>query len=417
MSEVHDLAARLDEQLADADTALARQYPGDRGGRQPLHTVYVPASSYAARTVPDWGGRALALLDEHAPDAASFARVVGLPEGLSEEVYARVRTKLRDEPIEDLRIDFEDGYGSPPDGDEDAAADRAADALAASLEAGTAAPFHGIRSKSFEPATRRRGLRTLDRFIGGLARSGAAGPGLRLTLPKVTSVEQVSAMVTACEWLEEAHELARGALRFEVQVETPQAVLGPDGTALVARMVHAGGSRLLGLHYGTYDYSASLGIAASQQSMEHPAADHAKAVMQVAAAGTGVAVSDGSTNVLPVGDRAAVHRGWALHYRLVRRSLERGFYQGWDLDPGQLPTRYAATFAFYREGFASAAGRLRALAGEGVSEYLDEPATAAALAGFVLRGLECGAIDVDEVSERAGLDRGRLAELARRRPG
>jgi hypothetical protein len=136
--------------------------------------------------------------------------------------------------------------------------------------------------------------------------------------------------------------------------------------------------------------------------------------MQVAAAGTGVLLSDGSTNVLPVGDEEAVRRGWALHARLVRRSLERGFYQGWDLHPAQLPTRYAATFAFYRDGFESAAARLRAYVGQGDSAYLDEPATAVALAGFVVRGVECGAVDDAEVSEKAGLDRAALARLARR---
>ena len=93
--------------------------------------------------------------------------------------------------------------------------------------------------------------------------------------------------------------------------------------------------------------------------MEHAVADYAKAVMQVAAAGTGVFVSDGSTNVLPVGDDAAVRRGWSLHRRLVRRSLERGYYQGWDLHPAQLPTRYAATYAFYRDGLPSAAAGSR----------------------------------------------------------
>ena len=127
-------------------------------------------------------------------------------------------------------------------------------------------------------------------------------------------------------------------LWFEIQVETPQAILGADGAATIARCVHAAPGRLSGLHYGTYDYSAALGIAAAHQSMEHPAADYAKAVMQVAAAGTGVRLVDGSTNVLPVGTRDEVVAAWRLHSRLVRRSLERGFYQGWDLHPAQLVT-------------------------------------------------------------------------------
>ena len=185
-------------------------------------------------------------------------------------------------------------------------------------------------------------------------------------------------------------------------------MLGPDGTALVARMVHAAGGRLTALHYGTYDYSAFCGIAAEQQSLEHPVADHAKLVMQAAAAGTGVRLSDGSTNVLPVGDADDVHAAWLNHHRLVTRSLEHGFYQGWDLHPGQLPTRYAATYAFFRTGLPRALDptqattprrRPRVMSG-GIA---DEPATARALADFVLRGLDCGAVDADEVREGCGL--------------
>ena len=99
--------------------------------------------------------------------------------------------------------------------------------------------------------------------------------------------------------------------------------------------------------------------------MEHPAADHAKAVMQVAAAGTGVRLSRRlDQRAAGRATRAAVHAAWRLHARLVRRSLERGFYQGWDLHPAQLPTRYAATYAFYRDGLPSAAARLRAYVGQ-----------------------------------------------------
>ena len=155
-------------------------------------------------------------------------------------------------------------------------------------------------------------------------------------------------MVVLCDKLEAAYGLPTATLRFEVQVELPSAVLGADGTATVARLITAAAGRCTGLHYGTYDYSAAAGVAAAYQSMDHPVADHAKAVMQAAAAGTGVRLSDGSTNVLPVGAPTRCTPAWALHARLVRRSLERGFYQGWDLHPAQLPTRYAATYAFFR---------------------------------------------------------------------
>lgn len=414
-SSIEDLADDLDARLAVADAALAAQYPGDRGVRQPVHTVYVPADRFTASTVADWGQAALDVLQRHGADPVRFADATGMPVDLVEEVYPLVRRKLGAEPIEDLRIDVEDGFGTRSDDEEDAAVLAAARALAKSVRQGTAAPFHGIRFKSFEAPTRRRGLRTLDLFLRELLHEGGLTDGFLLTLPKVTSVDQVEAMVAACQWLERSHGLPDGRLGFEIQVETPQSILGPDGTALVARMIHGAQGRCTALHYGTYDYSASTGIAAAYQSMEHPAADHAKAVMQVAAAGTGVLLSDGSTNVLPVGDDPAVRTGWTLHARLVRRSLERGFYQGWDLHPAQLPTRYAATYAFYRGGFASASARLRAYTGGGDSQYLDEPATAVSLAGFVVRGLESGALEESEVTQRIGIDRAGLSQLARRR--
>jgi citrate lyase beta subunit len=407
----------LDARLADADAALAHQFPGERATRQPVHTVYVPADRYDAGLVPRWGAEALRALDEHGGSAEEYAATLGLPAELAEDVLARVRAKLASEPVEDLRIDFEDGYGVRTEAEEDAAVEAAAAALVKSIDGGQGAPFHGIRFKSFEAPTRSRGVRTLARFVEAVVVDGAAPPGFVVTLPKVTSVDQVAAMVHVCDRLESALGLASRDLGFEIQVETPQAILGPDGTSLVARMVHASGGRCTGLHYGTYDYSASCGIAAAYQSMEHPAADHAKAVMQVAAAGTGVRLSDGSTNVLPVGDRDHVHAAWALHARLVRRSLERGFYQGWDLHPAQLPSRYAATYAFYREGLPAAAERLRDYVAQVSSGVMDEPATARALADFIVRGLDCGAVDDSEVLELTGIDRARLDLLARRSVG
>jgi citrate lyase beta subunit len=412
---IDDLATELDRRLASADAALAGQYAGDRGVRQPVHTVYVPADRYDAGTVPAWRASAQEALAAYGSSAEELAAVTGMADHLVRDVYPRVQAKLTDEPIEDLRIDFEDGFGQRPDEQEDDAAVSAAHALADSVRTGTAAPFNGIRFKSFEAPTRRRGLRTLDLFVGALAAAGGLTEGFVVTLPKVTSVDQVAAMVLACERIEQAHGLAQGSLRFEIQVETPQSILGADGTVLVARMIHASAGRCTSLHYGTYDYSASCGIAAAYQSMEHPAADHAKAVMQVAAAGTGVHLSDGSTNVLPVGGRDAVHPAWRLHTRLVRRSLERGFYQGWDLHPAQLPTRYLATYGFYREGLPAAAARLRAYTDGGDSGYLDEPATAAALSAFLLRGVECSAIEPGELATLTGVGMPRIAALARRR--
>ncbi|MFD7614935.1 DUF6986 family protein [Streptomyces sp. NPDC059828] len=399
--------------LAPVDSELARRYPGDPGIRQPVHTVYVPGEVFSAGTVRSWGDQALAALDEHAPDAEALALVLGLSGELAEPVYARVRAKLEREPIEDLRVDFEDGYRGI---DEDTDAARAA-RLLAEADPDTTAPYTGIRMKCMEAAVRDRGIRTTDIFLSGLMEQGGLPDGLMLTLPKVTYPEQVAAFVRLLEAFEKAHRLESGRIGFEIQIETSQAILAADGTATVARMIDAAEGRATGLHYGTFDYSACLGVSAAYQASDHPVADHAKAIMQVAAAGTGVRVSDGSTNVLPVGSTEHVHEAWRLHYGLTRRALARAYYQGWDMHPAHLPTRYAAVFAFYREGMAAAAARLAAYAARTEGDIMDEPATAKALGGYLLRGLECGALDEAEVTGLTGLSRSGIEAYARPRRG
>jgi citrate lyase beta subunit len=373
-------AAELDALCAPADAALAAHYPGPPAGRQPVHTVYVPADRVGPSLVDEWGAAALGFL--------------GVYDG--DEVRPRVEAKLRAEPVEDLRVDCEDGYGVRDDATEDRDVVAAASAL---RSAPRRPPFVGVRVKSFEAPARRRAARSLELFLA------AYGAPFTITLPKVSHPAQVGALVRLCGRLEDAYGV--GPLSFEVQVELPAAVLGADGAATVARLITAAEGRCTGLHYGTYDYSAAVGVAAAYQSMEHPAADHAKAVLQVAAAGRGVRVSDGSTNVLPVGDPGQVRAAQRLHARLVRRSLERGFYQGWDLHPGQLATRFGATYTFFRDGLPAARRRLRDYLDRRDSGTADEPATARALAGYLERGLDCGALDPDD----AGFTRAELAAL------
>ena len=414
MLSSEDLAS-IDRRLAETDRLLAARYPGDQGARQPVHTVYVPADTYTPDLPERWGAEALSAVESFG-GAEALALALGIDEALAPRVAARVLDKLATEPIEDLRLDFEDGYGIHAEEEEDAHAAGAASAVTDAIASGQAPPFIGIRFKSLHEPTRRRGLRTLDLFLGGLLAGGDLPDRLVLTLPKVSTVSQVEAMVFACERLEAAHGISHGRLRFEVQVETPQLILGADGTAPVATMLHSSAGRITGLHYGTYDYSAYLGIAAGFQSMEHPVADHAKQVMQVAVAGTGVRLSDGSSNVLPVGDQAAVLAAWQLHARLVRRSLERGYYQGWDLHAAQLPSRFIATYGFYLDGLAEACARLRDYLHRADSGYMDEPATVRALAGFIGRAVACGAATPDEVALATGIDSAQLAELAHPSP-
>lgn len=388
--------------------------------RQPVHTVYEGAHLFRVNAARELGDAALAALKEHAPTAGTFASALGVaPSARFEEIHERVLRRLRDDPVEDYRIDFEDGYGVHSDEEEDACATAAASGVAAAHAAAALSPFHGIRIKSLESRTAARALRTLEIFLTTLAAEGRGiPPGFVVTLSKITSPEQPARLADALEALESRLGLPDRSLTFEIMVETPQTIFAPDGRVALPDLVRSGRGRCVGAHFGTYDYTASLGIAAAHQRMAHPACDFARHVMQVSLAGTGVALSDGSTNVLPAGPTTAVHAAWRLHYADVRRSLEGGFYQGWDLHPAQLATRFAANFGFFLEGKRAAAERLRAAlesgtavgaaAGAPSAAVLDDPATGQALLSFFLRGKNCGAFSETDAAQ-AGVSPEELA--------
>ncbi len=411
--------------LASANEAFARRYPGETLRRQPVHTVYGGAHLFRSDTAPKLGALALRSFHDYAPTPDLLAAALGLSEGPAAIIAARVAEKLRREPVEDFRIDFEDGYGHRPDAEEDGHALSAAREVATGMEARTLPSSIGIRIKPFTEELRARSFRTLDLFVTQLVRDAGRLPdAFVVTLPKVTVPEQTAVLAETLGSLEERLGLPARALYLEIMIETPQAIVGPSGEVSVGRLVEAGAGRCVAAHFGTYDYTASLNITASHQHMLHPACDFARAVMQVALAGTGVWISDGATNVLPVpphggGDRTltrreisenreAVHAAWKLHYDHVRHSLANAFYQGWDLHPAQLPTRYAALYAFFLEGLDTASARLRNFvekAGQAtlVGDVFDDAATGQGLLNFFLRGVSCGAITEEEATERSGL--------------
>jgi citrate lyase beta subunit len=398
------LATILDA-LDQANARAAAQFPGDSPARQPVHTVYGGAHLFKADMSPKLGAIALRALQEHAPDAGTFAEAIGLPASLADRIYLRVIDKLTREPIEDFRIDFEDGFGNRPDEEEDRFACAAADELAAGLAAHTLPPSIGIRIKPLNEELKRRSLRTFDLFLSRLEH---LPPNFVVTLPKVTSPEQVAALTAACDAFEYWRDLPHGTLRFELMVETTQSVFAADGSVALPRLIAEGRGRIVAAHFGTYDYTAACGITAAHQHMLHPVCDFAKHVMQVTLAGTGVWLSDGATNVMPIGARELVHRAWRLHAEHVRHSLETGFYQGWDLHPAQFPSRYAAVYAFFLEGLTAASERLKNFVQKAaqatlVGDVFDDAATGQGLLNYFLRALSCGAISEQEAVDMSGL--------------
>lgn len=416
--------AAWQSRLDSVSTRTARSFPGDLPDRQPVHVLYGGAHLFSPDTPAKLGAMARRALDEHAPDPDSLADAIGLPKGdLAEAVYGRIVDKLTREPIEDYRLDFEDGYGNRSDDEEDGHAISAATAVAAA----ELPPFIGIRLKSPTGDLGRRCLRTLDLFVTTLVeKAGALPANFRVTVPKLTDPEQVMVIDEALSELETKLDL--DPIPMELMLETPQMVIESDGTVGPRRYVNAAPVRVRAVHFGTYDYTASLSITAAHQSMTHPACDFARNVMQVSLAGTGVWLSDGATNVMPIGDTPTVHGAWRLHYTHVRHSLMHGIYQGWDLHPAQLPSRYAAVFAFFMEGLDAAGRRLsnfveQAATATLVGDVFDDAATGQGLLNYFLRGLNCGAVTEEETLERTGLtldelhSRSFLRILEGRRPG
>jgi citrate lyase beta subunit len=393
VSSIDDLSERVRAAAAEH----AARHPGADEGRQPVHTFYVPADRFAATTPADLGAEALRLLDAHAPDAAGFGEVFGLSPELASRVRERVAAKLAKEPVEDVRIDFEDGYGTRPDGEEDAHVVQAVEAVAQAYPVRALPHYWGLRVKSFAAGGHERAMRTLDAFLTGLRDTlGRLPGGFTVTFPKVVMAEHVAVFADFCGRLEEALGLPAGRIRFEIQVETTEAIIDDRGECGLPAMVAAAGGRLTAAHFGVFDYTAACGLPPGQQRLDHPACDFARHVMQVSLAGTGVRLADGATNVVPATDEPAdVRHAWAEHARLVRHSLRHGFNQGWDVHPAQLPGRYAAVYGWYLDGIDQAARRVTAWRRRSAGEdgVLDEPATVKALEAHLRRAVDCGAID------------------------
>lgn len=417
--DLKDALARLQQTNAE----IARALPGESGERQPVHTVYGGAQLFKADTAVRLGRLAIAALNEYAPDGETLARVLGLDQGLDPKLLrSRVAAKLEREPVEDFRIDFEDGYGNRPDAEEDGHAVSAAKEVAAGAKAGTLPPFIGIRIKPMSRELHARSLRTLDIFVSTLAEitRGALVPGFVITVPKVMAPGQVEAVADVCDALERKHGLRADALKLELMIETPQSILAIDGTSALRPLIAAGRGRITGAHFGTYDYTALCGITAAWQHMRHQVCDFAKHMMQVALAQSGVHLSDGATNIMPVAPHRAasgatltaeqqrenarsVHHAWKVHFDDVMHSLVNGYYQGWDLHPAQLPTRYAAVYAFFLSALPAATARLRNFVDKAaqatlVGDVFDDAATGQGLLNFFIRGLSSGALTNEEAA-------------------
>ena len=448
MSIPERYSQQLLDDLSVANLAFQQKYPGDRPDRQPVHTVYGGANLFKADTTVKMGEIALNNLRTYAPNFVELARALSLPghehlpqheaatnrlvqrlENMPEterksepawlawSVYNKIIHKLQTEAVEDFRIDFEDGFGNRPDEEEDATAVQAATALALGMKNNSISPFIGIRIKPFTEDMKQRGVRTLDIFLSTLLQQtgGVLPQNFVIMLPKVTLPQQVVTMVRLLEIIEKENGLAAGSLKMETMVEATQIIMDDEGRNPLYKIIKASEGRCIAAHFGTYDYTASCNITAKYQTMDHPVCDFAHHMTKVALGGTGIFLSDGATNVMPVaphrGDnlsfsqleenRKSVHNAWKTGFNHTMHSLINGFYQGWDLNPAQLPMRYAATYTFFLGSYDDAVFRLktfveRAAISTLTGDIFDDAATGQGLLNFFLKAMNCGAITEEE---------------------
>ncbi|MCY7310497.1 MAG: phosphoenolpyruvate kinase [Chitinophagaceae bacterium] len=434
--------------LQTANLKFQQTYPGDKPDRQAVHTVYGGANLFKSDTCIKMGEIALKSLQTYSPDFITLANVLKFegcdklpddekkadklikklnkmeeterrqhPAWLSYTVYNKIVQKLQTEAVEDFRIDFEDGFGNRPDEEEDATAVNAANELAIGMNEKTISPFIGIRIKPFTEDLKSRGVRTMDIFLTTLLeKTGGKLPGnFIVMLPKVTIPEQVTTMVRLFEIIEKKNNLTPGTLKMETMVEATQIIMDDEGRNPLMKIIRAGERRLIAAHFGTYDYTASCGITAKYQTMAHPVCDFAHHMTKVALGGTGIFLSDRANYVMPVclqrgekqtskqlkENRQSVQNAWRIGYNHSMHSLINGFYQGWDLNPAQLPMRYAATYNFFLSSITDATHRLktfvdRAAISTLTGDIFDDAATGQGLLNFFLKAMNCGAISEEE---------------------
>lgn len=436
-------------ELGQANKAFQKIYPGDKPDRQPVHTVYGGADLFTADSAEKMAQAALNTLISNAPNFVEFAKAIELPgheslptdsiaiaalikkmdsaseaqrkqevAWLSYTTYNKVINKLKTEALEDFRIDFEDGFGNRSWEEEDATAERAAKEVAKGMKANSLPPFIGIRIKPFTEDLKERGVRTLDIFLTTLSEEtgGKLPDNFVVMLPKVTIPEQITALIQIFETIEANTQIASGALKMEMMVETTQAVIDKDGKNPLRTYLEASKGRMIATAFGTYDYTAACNITAKYQDMGHAVCDFAHHFMKVSLGATGIWLSDGATNVMPIGphrganltaeqlaeNKAVVFRSWKKAFNHTRYSLWKGLYQGWDLNPAQFPMRYAAVYSFFLESYEDAAKRLKAFVEKAAratltDDVFDDAATGQGLLNYFLRAMNCGAISAEDV--------------------
>ena len=379
-----------------------------------VHTVYGGAHLFKADTVAKLESKARESFAVCLPNPALLGTTFGLrssspakTEWLIQTVYDKVKARLAGPCIQDFRIDFEDGFGPRPPSEEDYYAYQAADGLAKVIVQGALPHRIGIRIKSLGHLTRNRSVRTLTLFLGRLISqiSVPLPKPLIVTLPKVEDKSQAALLDHVLSDLEAEFGLQRGEIKVELMVESPLALIDPMGSCPLPAFAEACKQRLLGVHIGAYDLTASLDVPGPFQDLSHPFCVLARGIMKLAFSGQPIELADGACHLIPVGDPDHVRTVWGQIYHHVTRSLSEGYYHGWDIHPAQIPPRYVALYSFFLDHQENATSRLKNLLetstkASRVGASFDDAASGSGLLNFFRKGFTSGAftkVDLEAV--------------------
>jgi hypothetical protein len=398
---------------------------------KPVHVVYGGADRFDAHISSKFGRLALGLLDSVASDEEEFRKLFNTErvhkDSIPAGVFSSVKNRLSNRPIEDFRIDFEDGYGFRTDEEEDSCSSTVAAELAKGMNEGSLPRMIGIRIKSFQRETFSRSARTLALCLGGLLEmtDGRMPENFVVTLPKIRGAAEVSALDNILSLMEQRHGLPANSIGIELMAETPEAIL------LIDELVGVSPHRTRAVHFGAYDYNSELGITGGHQDIWHPASAFAKSFIQLKLAGSGVRISDSVTTLMPIGphkdaesgtpehieNRERIRHALSAHYANITESMRRGFFQSWDLHPGQLVARYAAVFSFFRKEADSQAERLRGFLNRSTKATMtgnqfDDAASAQGCLNFFRRAHSSGALTERQIEELTGIELVRLLGMS-----
>lgn len=373
-TDVADLVAGLTERLSDEPAPVAPPAPS----WQPVNRYDVAVADAAETTVRDAGNEAERLVVRHA------AALLELADG-DEVLLERVLDRLATRPVDDLRIDF--ASSSSRSLADDCAT--AAAVLRAHLGEDGGPLRAGIRIPSLAPEDRERAVRTVTGVVDALA-AGDDVPPFAVTLTGVTSHAQVKAFAELLGTVERGSGQPEGLLGLEIEV---------GAAPLSAKLVTSGGSRLTGVYV---DLAGTAGRVGAIPGIHDHLVGQTLSPLLLAAATAGVTLGD-LTLAGDSHDDDDLETVWRRQVAVARTAAGWGVVAGRDTRPEHLPARLLAILG----GFRSRYEQVAALLGDSLGDTV-------ALAGYLQRGLDSGALTEAEVTAAGGPSAGEVAALAGR---